>query len=78
MGQLGDEGVRHLLAAPWVDSLTQLRLEYDWITDVGARLILESPRLGNLQLLDLNHNNDAITQPVLDALRDRFPTVWFF
>ena len=78
MGQLGDEGVRHLLAAPWVASLNDLRLEYDRITDIGARLILESPRLGNLQLLDLNHNNDAITQPMMDALRDRFPTVWFF
>jgi uncharacterized protein (TIGR02996 family) len=74
---LGDEGVRHLLAAPWIGSIRRLQIEGCNITDVGARLILESPHLGNLQHLNL-HGNDAITRPVLDALRDRFPTVWFF
>jgi hypothetical protein len=54
-----------------------LQIEGCNITDVGARLLLQSPDLGNLQFLNL-HRNDAITRPVLDALRDRFPTVWFF
>jgi hypothetical protein len=69
--RLGDEGVQALAEAPQLVGLTELRLRSAGITDVEAQILVRSPHLRHLALLDLL-GNPAICEVARRALKTRF------
>lgn len=53
--QIGDEGVEHLLQAPWIGQLQKLAVVSDRLTDATASAIARAP-LASLKTLDLRSN----------------------
>ncbi|MEO8705466.1 MAG: TIGR02996 domain-containing protein [Kofleriaceae bacterium] len=73
--ELSDAGVAALLAAPWIDSLRELRLDNTGAGDASMFAIAESFRLGALRVLELSTARltreaamDIVRKPWLEAL----------
>jgi uncharacterized protein (TIGR02996 family) len=64
--RLHEQGLRRLLAAPWLGNLTRLGLYYTLEGDMHVREFLASPHLGRLRWLDLGGN--ALRDPAVEAV----------
>ena len=77
---LDDEDAKALARTRWVVRLKVLNLWHNSIGDGGARALLESPRLEDVELLDLRENlentgyrsSQAISRETKAALKKRF------
>ena len=62
LGETGlrDAGVRHLCEAPWADTLTELDVMRNYLTDEACETIRDSGRLANVRRLDLRTNGPKL------------------
>jgi uncharacterized protein (TIGR02996 family) len=67
LSDMGDEGVREIVASGILKRLKWLDLRHGCITDAGARLFAECPDARNLERLDLSRN--AVSAAGLAVLR---------
>jgi uncharacterized protein (TIGR02996 family) len=67
LSDMGDDGVREIIASGILNRLKVLDLRHGCITDEGARLFAACPDTRNLDKLDLSRN--AVTSAGLSALR---------
>lgn len=71
--EIADEVAQWLAGEAWVASLAELDLSLGTLGDEGARALLDSPHVRQLQRLDLSHH--YVTQPLQAELAKALPGV---
>jgi hypothetical protein len=73
LGETGlrDAGVRALCRAPWADSLTELDVMRNYLTDAACETIRDSGRLANVRRLDIRTNGPKLAAKIKERITDR-------
>jgi uncharacterized protein (TIGR02996 family) len=73
LGETGlrDEGVRHLCSAPWAQSLVELDLMRNNLTDAACRVIRDEGQFHNLRTLDIRTNGPKLVNGTKERITDR-------